>query len=104
MCAAVLLAVFWNTHHQPQKVQLLVDTDTLQVTREGQTTVVNDRVSDNTHVFTTKRVRRSNAPTEPYRAVQSNTLTVDILPGGGLKVCDLTAGKVYCFTLKKGDF
>ena len=75
--------------------QVLIDTDTLSVVRDGSTITVHDRVADEVHTFKIVRVRRSEGITESQRAIDTNTLTIDTIPHGGLKITDKTAGMVY---------
>ena len=75
--------------------QTLIDTDTLSVVRDGSTITVHDLVVDETYQFRVVRVRRSEGVTEPNRAVDTDTLTIDTIPHGGLKLTDKTAEKVY---------
>ena len=75
--------------------QMLIDTDTLSVVRDGSTITVHDLVADEVHTFKVVRVRRSEGVTESHRAVDTATLTIDTIPHGGLKIIDTTAGKVY---------
>ena len=75
--------------------QVLIDTDTLSVVRDGSTITVHDLVADETYTFRVVRVRRSEGVTESHRAVDTATLTIDTIPHGGLKIIDQTAGKVY---------
>ena len=75
--------------------QVLIDTDTLSVVRDDSTITVHDRVADEVHTFKIVRVRRSEGVTESHRAVDTSTISIDIVPHGGLKIIDQTAGKVY---------
>ena len=77
---------------QPQG---LIDTDTVLVVRDGSTITVHDLVADEVHTFKIVRVRRSEGITESHRAVDTDTLTIDTIPHGGLKITDKTAGMVY---------
>ena len=75
--------------------QVLVDTARLSVVRDGSTITVHDRVADETYQFRVVRVRRSEGVTEPHRAVDTATISIDTIPHGGLKIIDKTAGMVY---------
>ena len=75
--------------------QTLVDTDTLLVVRDGSTITVHDLVADEVYTFRVVRVRRSEGVTEPHRAVDTATISIDTIPHGGLKITDKTAGMVY---------
>ncbi len=75
--------------------QTLVDTDTLSVVRDGSTITVHDHVADEVHTFTIRRVRRSKGVTEPRRAIDTATISIDIIPHGGLKITDKTTRRIY---------
>lgn len=75
--------------------QVLIDTDTLSVVRDGATITVHDLVADEVYTFRVVRVRRSEGVPEPHRAIDTATLTIDTIPHGGLKITDKTAGMVY---------
>ena len=75
--------------------QTLVDTDTLLVVRDGSIITVHDLVADEVYTFRVVRVRRSGSVPEPHRAIDTATISIDIVPHGGLKITDKTAGMVY---------
>ena len=75
--------------------QVLVDTDTLSVVRDGSTITVHGLVADETYQFRVVRVRRSEGITESHRAIDTATISIDTIPHGGLKLTDKTAEKVY---------
>ena len=75
--------------------QTLVDTDTLLVVRDGSTIAVHDLVADEVHTFKIVRVRRSEGVTESHTAIDTDTLTIDTIPHGGLKIIDKTTGKLF---------
>ena len=75
--------------------QVLVDTDTLSVVRDGSTITVTDIVADEVYTFRVVRVRRSESVTESHTAIDTATISIDTIPHGGLKLTDKTAEKVY---------
>ena len=75
--------------------QTLIDTDTLSVVRDGSTITVHDLVADEVYTFRVVRVRRSEGVTEYHTAVDTDTISIDTIPHGGLKITDKTAGVVY---------
>ena len=75
--------------------QVLIDTATLSVVRDGFTITVTDIVADETYQFRVVRVRRSEGVTESHRTVDTATISIDTIPNGGLKLADKTAEKVY---------
>ena len=75
--------------------QVLIDTATLSVVRDGSTITVHDLVADEVYTFRIVRVRRSEGVTESHRTVDTATVSIDTIPHGGLKLTDKTAEKVY---------
>ena len=75
--------------------QVLIDTATLSVVRDGSTITVYDLVADEVYTFRVVRVRRSEGVPEPHRAIDTATISIDTIPHGGLKITDKTAGTVY---------
>ncbi len=75
--------------------QVLIDTDTLSVVRDGSVITVTDIVADEVYTFRIVRVRRSDGVTESHRAIDTATISIDTISHGGLKITDKTAGKVY---------
>ena len=88
--AAVALGIWYL--FQPQ---VLIDTATLSVVRDGSTITVHDLVADEVYTFKIVRVRRSEGVPEPHRAIDTATISIDTIPHGGLKITDKTAGTVY---------
>ena len=75
--------------------QVLIDTATLLVVRDGSVITVTDIVANEVYTFRVVRVRRSEGVPEPHRAIDTATISIDTIPHGGLKITDKTAGKVY---------
>lgn len=75
--------------------QVLIDTDTLSVVRDGSTITVHDLVADEVYTFRIVRARRSEGVTESHTAIDTATISVDTIPHGGLKITDKTTGVVY---------
>lgn len=75
--------------------QVLVDTGTLSLVRDGSTITVHDLVADEVHTLKIVRVRRSEGVTESHTAIDTATISIDTIPHGGLKIIDKIAEKVY---------
>ena len=75
--------------------QVLIDTDTLSVVRNGSTITVHDLVADEVHTFKIVRVRRSEGVTESHWSIDTATISIDTIPHGGLKIIDKTSRTVY---------
>ena len=73
----------------------LIDTDSLKVVREGSKTTVSDLIGDEQYNFKTVRVKRSEDVSDPYTAISTDTISIDILSHGVLKITDKTVEKVY---------
>lgn len=70
--------------------QVLHDTDTLRVERDGRSLVVYDLAGEATYTLTTKRVRKTE---EPRSLVDTDTITITAQPGLTV-ITDKTAGTV----------
>ena len=92
---AALILAFVGGLWYLQQPKTVIDTDSLLVTREGNITTVSDLVGDEQYHFRTVRIKRTDSPTEPRRAITTNTIEIEILPHGILKITDKTAGRVY---------
>ncbi|MGN1102646.1 MAG: hypothetical protein ACI4RG_10675, partial [Huintestinicola sp.] len=73
----------------------LIDTDTLQIVREGAKMTVYDLAGNEQYNFKSVRVKRSDGEAEPYTAINTDTISIDILPHAVLRITDKTADKVY---------
>ena len=80
--------------------KILIDSDSLQVTRSGAKISVYDRLGGNVYNFTTTRRKRSEGAEWPAVLVQSGTFQVVSIPGEGLEI--ISNGTVYRITRKKG--
>ena len=76
----------------------LYKSDTVEVVRNGNRTAVYDLTADKEYNYITKRVKRSEAITEPYTTVDTDTIKIDIIPSG-LSVYDKAKSTV--FTVKR---
>ena len=76
--------------------QTLFDADTVEVIRQGHQITVLDKLTSRKYKFTSERKRRSEADQERYTAIKTDTIKIDILPGGGLEI--ISAGKGYKIT------
>lgn len=76
----------------------LYKSDTVEVVRNANKTAVYDVVADKKYNYITKRVKRSEAITEPYTTVDTDTIKIDIIPSG-LSVYDKAKNTV--FTVKR---
>ena len=75
--------------------QVLIDTATLSVVRDGSVITVTDIVANEVYTFRVVRVRRSESVTESHRAIDTATISIDTIPHGGLKIIDKTSRTAY---------
>ena len=94
---SICLMLFVGCNNEPKT---LIHTDTLQVIRDGTKTTVYDLVDEKEYNFKTIRVKRSDGVSEPYTAIFTDTISIDIMPHGKLKITDKTAEKVYTIQRK----
>lgn len=77
----------------------LYQSESVEVVREGNITLVSDLVADREYTFRTVRVKRSESVSEPYTAIETDTIKIEIIPSG-LRVYDKTANKVFTYQRK----
>ena len=73
----------------------LVDTDTLKIVCCGNKTAVYDVVAGKEYNFVIKKVRRIEGEKKPYTAVCTDTIKIDVLPNGVLKIIDETSKEIH---------
>lgn len=94
--AVILFALFMALIYSTDKPQMLLAADTVEVIRQGHQITVLDKLTSRKYKFTSERKRRSEADQERYTAIKTDTIKIDILPGGGLEI--ISAGKGYKIT------
>lgn len=78
----------------------LYKSDTVEVVRNGNKTAVFDLIADKKYNYITRLVKRSEAITEPYTTVDTDTVKIDIIPHG-LRVYDKAENTVFSITSQK---
>ena len=96
LATAALACVFWSI----AKPRVITDTDCVRIVAQERSIAVYDRLGEQEYHFRLVRVRRSDAPTEARTAVQTPTIKIELIPGGGLIV--ESDGSVYRITPKAG--
>ncbi len=76
----------------------LYKSNTVEVIRNGNKTTVYDIVADKEYNYINRRIKRSEAITEPYTTIDTETIKIDIIPHG-LRVYDKAEKTI--FTVKK---
>lgn len=99
IAAALLLVLFMTLIYSADTRQILLDADTVEVTRQGRQITVLDKLTNREYKFISERKRRSEAAQERYTAIDTETMRIDILPGGGLEIT--SAGNSYQITPKR---
>ena len=98
--AVSMLVLIMTLIYSTDKRQTILAADTVEVTRQGRQITVLDKLIDREYTFTSERKRRSEAAQERYTAINSETMRIDILPGGGMEI--ITSGNRYKITPKGG--
>jgi hypothetical protein len=96
LAVAVLACVFWSI----SKPRVITDTDSAKIVAQGRSIAVYDCLGEQEYHFRLVRVRRSDTPTAARTAVQTPTIKIELIPGGGLIV--ESYGSVYRITPKAG--
>ena len=96
LAAAALACMSWSI----SKPRVITDADSVRIVAQGRSVAVYDRLDDQEYHFRLARARRSDAPTEARTAVQTPTIKIELIPGGGLIV--ESDGSVYRITPKAG--
>lgn len=79
--------------------KILYQSESVEVVREGNITLVSDLVADKEYSFRSVRVKRSESVSEPYTTVDTDTIKIEIIPSG-LRVYDKTANKIFTYQRK----
>ena len=96
LLVCVCLMLFAGCNNEPKT---LYQSDSVTITREGNITLVSDLVADKEYSFRSVRVKRSESVSEPYTAIETDTIKIEIIPSG-LRVYDKTANKIFTYQRK----
>jgi len=96
LLVAVCLMCFSACDNEPK---ILYQSESVEVVREGNITLVSDLVADKEYSFRSVRVKRSESVSEPYTTVDTDTIKIEIIPSG-LRVYDKTANKIFTYQRK----
>ena len=96
LLVAVCLVCFSACENEPKT---LYQSESVEVVREGNITLVSDLVADKEYSFRSVRVKRSESVLEPHTAIETDTIKIEIIPSG-LRVYDKTAGKIFTYQRK----
>ena len=93
---SMCLMLFAGCNNEPKT---LYQSESVEIVREGNKTAVYDLLADKEYNYITKRVKRSEGILEPYTAVDTDTIKIEIIPSG-LRVYDKTANKIFTYQRK----
>ena len=93
---AVCLMLFSGCNNEPKTIY---QSESVEVVREGNITLVSDLVADKEYSFRSVRVKRSESVLEPHTAIETDTIKIEIIPSG-LRVYDKTANKIFTYQRK----
>ena len=96
LLVAVCLMCFSACDNEPR---ILYQSESVEVVREGNITLVSDLVADKEYSFHSVRVKRSESVLEPHTAIETDTIKIEIIPSG-LRVYDKTANKIFTYQRK----
>lgn len=96
LLVAVCLMCFSACDNEPK---ILYQSESVEVVREGNITLVSDLTADKEYSFRSVRVKRSESVLEPHTAIETDTIKIEIIPSG-LRVYDKTANKIFTYQRK----
>ena len=96
LLVSVCLMCFSACDNEPK---ILYQSESVEVVREGNITLVSDLVADKEYSFRSVRVKRSESVLEPHTAIETDTIKIEIIPSG-LRVYDKTANKIFTYQRK----
>ena len=96
LLVAVCLMCFSACDNEPR---ILYQSESVEVVREGNITLVSDLIADKEYSFRSVRVKRSESVLEPHTAIETDTIKIEIIPSG-LLVYYKTANKIFTYQRK----
>ena len=96
LLVCVCLMLFAGCNNEPK---ILYHSESVEVVREGNITLVSDLVADKEYSFRSIRVKRSESVLEPHTTIETDTIKIEIIPSG-LRVYDKTANKIFTYQRK----
>ena len=88
---SMCLMLFAGCNNEPK---MLYQSNSVEIVREGNKTAVYDLLTDNEYNYKTVRVKRSDGVVEPYTAVDTDTIKIEVLPSATLRIYDKSADKI----------
>ena len=96
LLVCVCLMLFAGCNNESK---MIYQSESVEVIREGNITLVSDLVADKEYSFRSVRVKRSESVLEPHTAIETDTIKIEIIPSG-LRVYDKTANKIFTYQRK----
>ena len=97
LLVAVCLMCFSACDNEPR---ILYQSESVEVVREGNITLVSDLVADKEYSFRSVRVKRSESVSKPYKSIDTDTINIETMPSG-FRIYDKTADKIIYITKNK---
>lgn len=97
LLVAVCLVCFSACDNEPR---ILYQSESVEVVREGNITLVSDLVADKEYSFRSVRVKRSESVSKPYKSIDTDTINIETMPSG-FRIYDKTADKIIYITKNK---
>lgn len=92
----ICLLLFTGCGSQPKT---LYKSESVNVVRDGNKTLVSDLVADKQYYFRSVRTKRSKSNLEPYTTVDTDTIKIEVIPSG-LRVYDKAESKIFTYQRK----
>ncbi len=92
----MLMLLFAGCNSKPK---IFYNSNSVQIVQEGKKTLVYDLLADKEYSFRTVRVKYSESVTEPYTAVDTDTIKIEIIPSG-LQVYDKVEKRIFTYRRK----
>lgn len=94
---SMCLMLFAGCNNEPK---ILYQSESVEVVREGNITLVSDLVADKEYSFRSVRVKHSEGVSLPYKSIDTDTINIETMPSG-FRIYDKTADKIIYITKNK---
>lgn len=78
-----------------RKVEVIADTETIYIAKQGSTTTIIDRAADITYTYKMVRRRKTDDTLVPDGNVKTETIEINTLPNGGIAITDISSQMKY---------
>lgn len=94
---SVCLMLFSGCNNEPKTIY---QSESVEVVRNGNITVISDLVADKEYSFRSARVKRTEGVSELYKSIDTDTINIETMPSG-FRIYDKTAEKIIYITKNK---